>query len=100
MPNGRPADTEYAPYYAKYIDLVPDDDVLSTLEGQIDDLRRFAAKVPPDREGFRYAPDKWSVRQVIGHLTDGERVFGYRAFCFSRGEQTPLPAFDENVYVA
>ncbi len=100
MPTGRPAETEYAPFYAKYIGLVPEADVLAALEGQIDDFRRFAKSVPPDREGHRYAAGKWSVREVIGHLTDGERVFGYRAFCFSRGEQAPLPAFDENAYVA
>jgi hypothetical protein len=100
MPSGKPADTEYAPFYAKYVSLVPEGDILTTLEGQIDDFRRFAASVPPDREGFRYAPDKWSVRQVLGHLVDGERVFGYRAFCISRGEQAALPSFDENTYVA
>jgi hypothetical protein len=100
MPTGRPADTEYASYYAKYVGLVPEADVIATLEGQIDDFRRFAASVRADRESFRYAPDKWSVREVIGHITDGERVFGYRAFCISRGEQAPLPSFDENVYVA
>lgn len=99
MPTGRPADTEYASFYAKYIGLVPEADVLATLEAQIDDFRRFAASVPPDREGYRYAPDKWSVREVIGHLTDGERVFGYRAFCISRGEQQALPSFDENAYL-
>ncbi len=100
MATGRPADTEYAPFYAGYIGLVPEADVLATLESQIDDFRRFAASVPPDRETYRYAPDKWSVREVLGHLTDGERVFGYRSFCFSRGEQQPLPAFEENAYVA
>lgn len=100
MPTGKPAETEYAPYYATYVSLVPEGDILATLESQIDDFRRFAGSVPPDREGFRYAPDKWSVRQVIGHLVDGERVFGYRAFCISRGEQAALPSFDEQVYVA
>jgi len=100
MPTGRPAETEYAPFYAKYVALVPEADVLAALEGQIDDFRRFAASVPAGREGYRYAPGKWSVREVIGHLTDGERVFGYRAFSISRGEQQPLPSFDENLYVA
>ncbi|HVO11125.1 MAG TPA: DinB family protein [Vicinamibacteria bacterium] len=100
MPTGRPAENEYAPYFARYVGLVPEADVLAALEGQIDDLRRFAKSVPPEREGHRYAPDKWSVREVIGHLADGERVFGYRVFCISRGEQQALPSFDENAYVA
>jgi len=55
--------------------------------------------VPADREGHRYAEGKWSIRQVLGHLVDAERVFGYRAFCFSRGERAALPSFDENEYV-
>jgi hypothetical protein len=95
----RPADTEYAPFYAGYVSLVPEADILSVLEEQKAAFRRLAA-VEPDRETFRYAPDKWSVREVTGHLTDGERVFGYRAFAISRGEKAGLPAFDENEYVA
>ena len=100
MASGRPADTEYAPFYARYVSLVQDDDALAALEGQLEELRALSASIPKERETYRYAPDKWSVRQVVGHLTDGERVFGYRAFCISRGEQAPLAAFDENAYVA
>jgi hypothetical protein len=73
---------------------------LAALEQQLDELRSLGASVPREREGFRYAPDKWSVREVFGHLIDGERIFGLRAFCFSRGERAPLPGFDENAYVA
>jgi hypothetical protein len=100
MASGRPTDTEYAPFYARYISLVEDDDALAALEGQVEELRALSASVPRDRETYRYASDKWSVRQVVGHVTDGERVFGYRAFCISRGEQAPLPSFEENAYVA
>ena len=100
MASGRPTDAEYAPFYAGYVALVPEADALAALQAQADELRAFAASVPEDRELFRYASDKWSVRQVMGHLSDGERVFGHRAFCFSRGEQAALPAFDENDYVA
>jgi hypothetical protein len=100
MPTGKPAETEYAPFYARYVSLVPEGDILATLEGQIDDFRRFAASVVPGREGFRYAADKWSVREVVGHVVDGERVFGHRAFCISRSEQAALPSFDEQTYVA
>ena len=96
----RPADTEYAPPYVPYVSLVPEDDILAVLTGQIDVLRRLIDSVPEDRETYRYAPGKWSVRELLGHVVDAERVFGYRAFAISRGEEAPLPGFDENSYVA
>lgn len=96
----RPSDSEFAPYFLRYVSLVTESDVLSTLEDQSVDLMRLMAAVPPELETFRYAPGKWSVREVLGHLIDGERVFGYRAFCISRGESAALPLFDENQYVA
>ncbi len=95
-----PAATEYAPFYAGYVDRVADGDILETLATQPTEVRRFAASVPAEREGHRYAPGKWSVREVLGHLGDGERVFGYRALRFARGDETPVPGFDENVYIA
>jgi len=98
--NQRPAPTEYAPFYEAYVSLVPEDAILPVLTGQIELLRRVANSVPAERETFRYAPEKWSVRELFGHLTDAERVFGYRAFCISRGEPQGLPGFDENSYVA
>ena len=100
MPTGRPAEGEYAPHYSRYVSLVTEDDAVAALEAQVDEVRRLTASVPGDRETYRYGPDKWSVRQVIGHLVDGERVFGYRAYCISRGELAALPSFDENAYVA
>ena len=96
----RPAETEYAPFYAGYVSLVPESDVLAVLEEQKDAFRRLAVGVPKDRERHRYAEGKWSIREVVGHLVDAERVFGYRAFAFSRGEKAALPSFDENEYVA
>lgn len=99
MRTGPPADDEFAPFYAGYVRLVPEDDVEAALSRQVDEFRELGRSVPSARESFRYAPDKWSVRQVVGHLTDAERVFAHRLFCFSRGEQAPLPAFDENAYV-
>lgn len=97
---GRPAASEYAPFYAGYVTHVPEDDVLAVLRDQSRDVEAFARAVPPDRESFSYAPGKWTIRQVMGHLGDGERVFGYRAARFSRGDRTPLASFDENLYVA
>ena len=96
----RPADNEYAPFYASYIARVPETDPLPALEAQPAELHRIADRIAPEDETFRYAPDKWSVRQVIGHMIDTERVMGYRAFCIGRGEGKPLPGFDENEYVA
>lgn len=96
----RPAPSEYESFYQGYIDRVPPGDVRDLLRAQQETFRRLPELVPADREEHRYAPGKWSVRQVIGHLGDAERAFGFRAFCFSRGEQAALPGFDENHYVA
>jgi hypothetical protein len=96
----RPADTEFAPFYASYIARVPETDPLPALEAQPSELLRAADRIAPDDELFRYAPDKWSVRQTFGHLIDTERVMGYRAFCIARGEEQPLPGFAEKEYVA
>lgn len=96
----RPGTGEYAEFYAGYIAALPPGDILEILEGQKEQLRHLAETVTGDRETFRYAPGKWSVREVLGHVIDGERVFSYRALRFSRGDETPLPSFDENFYVA
>ena len=96
----RPTKAEYAPFFAGYVSLVTEGDVLAVLEAQPGELHQLAAAVHGGRETYRYQPGKWSLREVFGHLTDAERVFGYRAFCISRGEQVPLPGFDENDYVA
>jgi DinB superfamily len=96
----KPGESEYAPFYAGYIAKIPDVDVLEILERQGTQLRDLASAASPEQQEFRYAPGKWSVREVVGHLIDGERVFGYRAFRIGRGDRTPLPGFDENDYVA
>jgi len=96
----RPADTEFAQFYAAYIARVPEVDPLPALEAQPAELLTLADRIAPEEELFRYAPDKWSVRQTFGHLIDTERVMGYRAFCIARGEAKPLPGFDEKAYVA
>lgn len=96
----RPTENEFAKSFSGYVSLVPETDVLAVLEHQLSDLAQLAERVPPDREKHRYAQGKWSVREVLGHLIDSERVFAYRAFCISRGEQVSLPGFEENDYVA
>jgi hypothetical protein len=95
----RPKPGEYAPWQAAYIELVPEDDIVRTLIDQTDVIEALSAAITPDQESFRYAPEKWSVRQVFGHLSDAERVFGYRALSIARGQTDPLPSFNENLFV-
>jgi hypothetical protein len=95
----RPEPAEYASSFSGYIQLVTEPDVFVVLENQPAELARIASRVPPDRERFRYSEGKWTIREVFGHLVDVERVMSYRAFCISRGEQNPLPGFDEGEYV-
>lgn len=94
----RPQPSEHVPYYRKYIQLVPDGDLLSLLETQYRATQRMLAPLPPEKAKYRYAEGKWSVTEVVGHLADCERVFTYRALRFARGDATPLAGFDENFY--
>jgi hypothetical protein len=93
---GRPGEGEAAPYYFRYIDLVPEGDVLARLEAQLDETMALVGDVSEEKSLQRYAPEKWSIRQVLSHVTDAERVFLFRAFWFARGFDTALPSFDEN----
>jgi hypothetical protein len=95
----RPAPDEFAPYYGRYIDRVPDGDIVATLRDQVEETLRTLRAIPDARAGHRYAPDKWSIREVVGHLSDSERIFTYRALRIARGDETPLPGFDENAFV-
>jgi hypothetical protein len=95
----RPLESEYAPSFQGYVAHVNEDEILPVLRSQIDALDLLFDRVTPDGETHRYAEGKWSIREVVGHLIDGERVFGYRALCVARGESQNLPAFDENEYM-
>ena len=96
---GRPQPTEAAPYYSTYIDRIASDDIVGTLESQLDPALRLFATITEQQSLQRYAPDKWSIRQLLNHVSDAERVFLYRALWFARGFDTPLPAFDQNVAI-
>lgn len=96
----RPEPTEYAPFYGRYVGQVPNGDIVETLSTQLDRTLRLLRALPEETGDVRYAPGKWSVREVIGHVVDGERIFTYRALRFARGDATPLPSFDENAFVA
>ncbi|HXZ78862.1 MAG TPA: DinB family protein [Terriglobales bacterium] len=95
----RPQANEYNEYYSRYISLVPQQDILLTLERQLPETVKLLRNVGEDRGGYRYAPDKWSIKQVIGHLADTERVFAYRALRISRNDSTPIEGFEQDDYV-
>jgi len=96
---GQPLESEYAPYYSGYVAYVTEDEILPVLRSQMDALDVLLGRVAPDRETYRYAEGKWSIREIVGHLIDGERVFGYRAFCIARGESQNLPGFEQDDYM-
>ena len=93
---GRPTRDEAAAYYFTYIDRVPGDDVVGVLEAQLEETTLFLG-ISEEASLHRYAPDKWSIREVLSHINDTERVFLFRAFWFARGFDTPLPSFDQDV---
>src|ERR1043166_8925611 len=95
----RPSETEYAPYYQGYVNRVSETEILPVLRAQMDDRDALLGRVTADQETYRYAEGKWSIREIVGHLIDGERVFGYRAFCIARGEKQNLPGFDQDDYM-
>jgi uncharacterized damage-inducible protein DinB len=94
----RPDASEHLPYYGKYVDRVPDGDLLRTLRDQLDETLALVRGVDESQGGHRYAPGKWSIRDVLSHVIDAERIFAYRALRIARGDQTPLESFDENAY--
>jgi len=89
----RPPNTE-----GRYIALVPEDDLLSALESQTRETERILRAITEEKSKYRYAPDKWSIKTLLRHITDTERIFGYRMVAFARGDTQPLPGFDENIY--
>jgi hypothetical protein len=100
-PSGRPEAGEYAPYAEADIARVEGSDAVAVLEALAGHTLGFLNSLPEDRlGGLRYAPDKWTLKDVVGHVVDDERVFAYRAFCIARGERLSLPGFDEKVYAA
>ena len=95
----RPAAAEYDSYYGRYIDKVPEGDLLRTLEDQARETQRLLASLSDAKALHRYAAGKWSIKEVIGHVADTERVYAYRALRFARADATALPGFDENAWV-
>jgi len=95
----RPDASEFSPYYGTYINAVPEGDIVAVLRRDRDEWQGLIAELPESRGAHRYADDKWSIRQVVGHVSDAERVFSYRAFRIARADATPLASFDQDEYV-
>jgi len=95
----RPRPGEYNDFYRGYVDLVPDGDILETLRDQLGTTLGLLQTVPTDRETYRYAPGKWSIREVVGHMIDVERVFAYRALAMARASDVDLPGMDQDEWV-
>lgn len=96
----RPATDEYAPYYGKYVQRVPDGDIVAVLRDQIAGTAELLRNASAERADYAYAPGKWTLKEVVGHMIDVERVMSYRALRFSRNDTTDLPGFEENDFVA
>ena len=97
--DARPEAHEYAPYYGRYISLLPAGDLLVTLRRQHEETTAMLARVNDANGGTRYEPGKWSIKEVIGHVIDTERIFAYRALRIARGDTTPLPGFEQDDFV-
>jgi hypothetical protein len=96
----KPAAGEYSPHYSRYVDLVPDGDVVGTLASQIGGTLATLRGISEAGSLKRYAAGKWSIREMLGHMNDTERIFAYRALRIARGDQTPLPGFEQDDYIA
>ena len=95
----RPDDTEYLSYYHRYVSLVPEGDIVVTLARQNEGTLVLLRGLSESQGGFSYAPGKWSIKELVAHLSDAERIFAYRALRFARADATLLPGFEENDYV-
>jgi hypothetical protein len=94
-----PPSSEYAPYYERYTSLVPQGDIVTILTKQLEETIPLLRGINEAKAGYRYAPDKWSIKQLLGHINDGERVFSYRALRFARNDSQPLTGFEQDDYV-
>lgn len=99
--NQRPAQGEYTEFQSRYITLVPPEGELSViLREQTQQVLALLGGLTEEQGVYRYAPEKWSIKEMLGHLTDNDRIMSYRLLCFARGEQVPLPGYEENDYAA
>ncbi|PEJ57560.1 squalene--hopene cyclase [Bacillus sp. AFS002410] len=94
----RPESNEYNPHFKGYIGLVPEGHLRDILRKQLEESISFFKAISKEKSEYRYAEDKWSIKEVLGHLVDCERIMCYRLLAIARGDQSPLPSFDENAY--
>ncbi len=94
----RPSTTEYAPYYERYVSLVPEGDIVQILSSQLEETLSLLGSISEARADYRYAPDKWSIKEVIGHVVDTERIFAYRVLRFARNDKAPIEGFDQDEF--
>jgi uncharacterized damage-inducible protein DinB len=99
MAQKRPQQGDYALYYEKYVALVPSGDFLEILQDQRRELVNLLSPLSEEQADFRYAPGKWSIKEVLGHIMDAERIFAYRLLRIARGDQTPLASFEQEGYI-
>jgi len=99
MTQKRPQQGDYALFYENYVSLVPSGDFLEILRDQRRELVGLLSPLSEDQAEFRYAPGKWSIKEVLGHITDAERIFAYRLLCIARGDETPLASFEQDGYI-
>ncbi|MDQ3220230.1 MAG: DinB family protein [Acidobacteriota bacterium] len=95
----KPENSEYDPYYETYISLVKNDDILGVLAGQPGELQELFAEMPEEKGALAYDEDKWTIKELLGHLIDGERMFAYRIFRISRADKTPIEGFEQDGYI-
>ena len=98
--SARPESNEYAAYYERYVSLVPDADLVETLERQGAETLALLRGLSEEKGGHRYEPGKWSIKQLVGHVSDGERIFSYRALAFARGDSQALPGMEQDEWMA
>jgi len=96
----RPDLTQVPEFYHNYINQVPEDDIMKAFQNGSSSLIQFLENIPKEKQDHRYADGKWTIKEVLQHIIDAERVFDYRALCFARKDPSPLPGFDENIFAA
>jgi len=95
----RPTPNEYNLYFEGYINQVPEGNIVSLMESQLDDAVKFFKEIPNEKHNYRYAENKWNVKEVLGHIIDCERIFSYRALRVARNDKTPLAGFEQDDYI-
>ncbi|MFD1957168.1 DinB family protein [Paenibacillus thailandensis] len=96
----KPQQGEYNPFYDTYIGKIPEGDLIAVLERQQEETVKLLGELPEDKHLYRYAPDKWTLKEVLGHIIDNERIMSFRMMCIAYGEQKPLPGYDQDEYMA